>query len=384
MIENRHTNLSDINVCTIGNNNDYILVSHWSDIYEQSVIQFINLTNKKIDHEWIPDLTQIYSSLDSLSKQVLIKYGRLNILNNGFDKSRVRLIHPLLIDDFSIVFTFMHGPLVCIDSLSNLTWVVNGDFHHSIEVDAEGNYWVPGVQYAGVFYEQFNIRDDIICKISPDGELLFSKSILDIFIENNLRAYEFGDYVIVEDLTHVNDIQPALTSTNYWNKGDLFISYRQGSTVFLYRPSTNEVLWMQRGPWLYQHDVDILDSCRISVFGNDAFYSSRGQAGEDGFYKWHLSENNEVYVYDFDQDSITTPYSNMFRDLKIRTAKEGRSEISPDGCIFVEETMLGRYLYFDKDSLHWQFGFKAPENHLLLPSWSRKIKLTENKTFIEE
>ena len=29
--------------------------------------------------------------------------------------------------------------------------------------------------------------------------------------------------------------------------------------VFLYRPSTNEIIWKGTGPFFHQHDVDILD-----------------------------------------------------------------------------------------------------------------------------
>jgi hypothetical protein len=204
-----------------------------------------------------------------------------------------------------------------------------------------------------------------------------------MFVENDLQAYEFGDYVLVKDLTHVNDIQPVLEDTEYWEKGDLFISMRQGSTVFLYRPSTNEIVWKKRGPWLYQHDVDILDSSRISVFGNDVFYVhwSRSMPGEH--YSWFLSDHNDVYVYDFSSDQLSMPYTEMFKALNIATETQGRSEIFEDGSIYVEETDLGRYLYFFADSLHWQFGFKTPGKMLLMPSWSRLLVQESDQRFKE-
>ena len=36
--------------------------------------------------------------------------------------------------------------------------------------------------------------------------------------------------------------------------------------IILYRPTTNKVLWYQQGPWIYQHDVDILGNNEISIF----------------------------------------------------------------------------------------------------------------------
>ena len=36
------------------------------------------------------------------------------------------------------------------------------------------------------------------------------------------------------------------------------MSLRNISMVFLYRPSNNKVLWYRQGPWVFQHDVDVI------------------------------------------------------------------------------------------------------------------------------
>ena len=61
-----------------------------------------------------------------------------------------------------------------------------------------------------------------------------------------------------------------------WKKGDLFLSLRNVSAVLLYRPSTDQIVWMKRGPWIGQHDVDILDDHRIGIYDNAA--ENRGEA----------------------------------------------------------------------------------------------------------
>jgi hypothetical protein len=80
-----------------------------------------------------------------------------------------------------------------------------------------------------------------------------------------------------DDPTHLNDIQPVLADGPYWKKGDLFVSLRNISSIMLYRPSTDQIVWMKRGPWLSQHDVDILDDHRISVYDNNV--QDRGAGG---------------------------------------------------------------------------------------------------------
>ncbi|WP_369817405.1 MULTISPECIES: arylsulfotransferase family protein [Actibacterium] len=61
-----------------------------------------------------------------------------------------------------------------------------------------------------------------------------------------------------------------------WQQGDLFVSMRHISTVMLYRPSTNRVLWLREGPWSSQHDVDIVDDHTIAAFNNNVFDKGSG------------------------------------------------------------------------------------------------------------
>ena len=72
------------------------------------------------------------------------------------------------------------------------------------------------------------------------------------------------------DPIHLNDIQPVNFDGEFWKKGDVFLSLRHQSMVLLYRPSTNEIIWKGTGPFFHQHDVDILDNHRISIFNNNS------------------------------------------------------------------------------------------------------------------
>ena len=67
------------------------------------------------------------------------------------------------------------------------------------------------------------------------------------------------------DPIHLNDIQPVDFDGDYWKKGDVFLSIRNQSMIMLYRPSTNQIIWIGNGPYLHQHDVDIIDDHRIAI-----------------------------------------------------------------------------------------------------------------------
>ena len=124
-------------------------------------------------------------------------------------------------------------------------------------------------------------------------------------VENGYQGLLFGtDLYERDDLVHINDVQTALYSTEYWEIGDLLISLRNRSAVFLYRPSTNKVLWLQVGPWLHQHDSDFIGQSKISIFGNDV--ARREKDRQEPF----LNGQNDIYVYDFENGSIITPYTS--------------------------------------------------------------------------
>src|SRR5690606_40126395 len=77
----------------------------------------------------------------------------------------------------------------------------------------------------------------------------------------------------------------------------LFLSFRHMSMIMLYRPATDEIVWKKQGPWLAQHDVDILDATRIGVFNNNAYdrgtdarihgtRSEERRVGKEGRWRW--------------------------------------------------------------------------------------------------
>ena len=97
------------------------------------------------------------------------------------------MYHPLLMSNGDLI-THSLSPLIKIDICSNLKWVVDNAYHHSNEMDHEGNIWVPawalpektkGVNldfnnFSGNFDAFFH--DDEIHKISIDGKILFRRA----------------------------------------------------------------------------------------------------------------------------------------------------------------------------------------------------------------
>ena len=149
----------------------------------------------------------------------------------------------------------------------------------------------------------------------------------------------------------------------FWKKGDLFLSLRNLSMIMLYRPSTNKVLWYQQGPWIYQHDVNIISENDISIFNNNL-----------NLEKNKVKNNNETLIYNFLNNKTSNPYKKAYEINKIATPEAGLSVILKNGDIFVEETLNGRLLRMDKNGkIIWQYINRLKNNKLYILSWSRYL-----------
>jgi hypothetical protein len=352
----------------------YLLLSRYDNDLVEGVVELIDLRNFEVLHIWNPDIDAFNDSVEQVDE---FKY-----LYRDTNNQRNRLMHPKLTSDGGLLYQD-YGPVRKIDSCSNLVFQNAHDkFHHSIETDIDGNLWVPShiypqslpiEQVGRIIVENGGFWDDAIVKLSPDGEILFEKSVSQIFIDNGLesRLFSVGDKNYFNpDPVHLNDIQPVNFDGEFWKKGDVFLSLRHQSMVLLYRPSSNEIIWKGTGPFFHQHDVDILDNHRISIFNNNSKDFVEGDI---------VDGHNEVIIYDFK----TNEYSSYFKDSlvnnDVRTITEGRSQILSNGDLYIEESNYGRTLFFNKDgSLRWTHVNRAGDGNVYLVSWSRILYTQED------
>ncbi|WP_088340971.1 arylsulfotransferase family protein [Robiginitalea sediminis] len=302
--------------------------------------------------------------------------------------SDLYFMHALMLADSSLVFNSQLTSLLArIDKDSKVVWVKNDrNYHHTSEADAEGNIWVCSRPHLANAYDfippssqaEKSLMDDSITKIDPQtGDILFDKPVIQILVENG-----YGDLVIqkgqlISDPIHLNDIQPALTDSPYWQKGDLLVSCRNINTVFLYRPGTDAIVWLKQGPWMNQHDADFVDSTRVSIFGNDIIREESAldpKVVRKGLFFPPKKEHNSVYVYDFATGDVTTPYETPLREENISTITSGRSEILANGDIFIEDTNNGRIIFADSTSKKMEFTKRIDPEHISSLFWSRLIK----------
>lgn len=347
----------------------YLLLSKFDGNLEKGIIELIDLRNFKVLHTWSPNINKFNRKVKNIDE-----FEYLNRDNNNF---RQILYHPKLINDGGLLFN--SSPLRKIDRCSNLIFQNDHDiFHHSIETDIEGNIWVPSRMYPQSLPSKKVGRkidgfiDDAIVKLNPNGEILFEKSVSEIFIENGLEYLLFstGGYKFKDDPIHLNDIQPVNYKSDYWKKGDVFLSLRNQSMVLLYRPSTNKIIWKGTGPFFYQHDIDILDNNKISIFNNNTKNFIDGD---------FVDGNNEMIIYDFKKDSYSKYLADSLVKNDVRTITNGRGTILSNGELFIEETNYGRILFIESNgNLRWTYVNRADNDKNYIIGWSRILFKTED------
>ena len=358
----------------------YLLLSRADGDIGQGIVELIDLRTFEVKHTWRPDLQGF---VDAWNKQAAELHEAPQFIE-PFELA----YHPMMVSD-GLIFNAFYSTMKKVDACSQPVWQITPSptesFHHSLELDIDGNIWslgenpnrLPPPAIDGTPNTPY--RDSSIVKLNSDGQVLFVKSISDILSENGLGFLMWGNHATAysRDWIHANEAQPALSDTEYWKKGDVLISMRSPSLVLLYRPSSNELIWHTLGYMTAQHDPDFIDDSRISIFDNNSpfFFEPKPPVNKAVIDETIWSDgHNQVVIYDFSTQKYSTYLDEGLRMHRVKTEREGRSDILPNGDLFVEETEHGRTLYFNADgSLRWSHVNRATDGNVYIVAWSRML-----------
>ena len=298
---------------------------------QYSEVEIIDLDRRKSVHVWKP-----------------VSRVRFHVLPDG----------SLLAGDQTRMFRM--------DACRNVVWEqrfkrLRGPF----ERDADGNFWTPWfVIPHRVPHMKPEFLEDGLSRFSPAGEVLSQISLSGALMRAGHLHLLYGMAARSHgDPFHMNDVEPVLQDGPFWRRGDLFVSLRNSSVVLLYRPATDEVLWLQAGPWLHQHDVDILNDSEISVYSNNTVF-------DEG--RWMVMGANEVYVHDFETGETRSPWREAMRQHDVRTETRGNAAVFGDGSVMLEESNYGRILMLSPDGERvWSYVNRASDGRVYKIASSR-------------
>jgi hypothetical protein len=355
--------------------NELLLLSRYDGDLKRSVIELIDLKNFSIIHSWTPNVNTILKLTENKKE-----FEKFKIEKNS---KSFRLFNPLLTDNGNIIFQGF-SPLVKIDFCSNILWINDEDiFHHSIEKDYDGNFWIPTQNYPSSIAKYIDgidinsFTDDGITKISKENKILYNKSVTEILFEHNLENMIIGKLnTFSNDPIHLNDIEPVLKDGPFWKKGDVFLSLRHQSIIILFRPNTNKIIRIISGPFFQQHDVDILSEEEISIFNNNTIWTPKGEV---------IKKNSEIIIYNFKTNQFTKKFNDQLIRLSFKSETEGLHHILNDSSLFLEEQNYGRILLLNnKGDLEWEYINRAKNGKVYILNWSSIIDDYEFINYIKK
>jgi Arylsulfotransferase (ASST) len=240
------------------------------------------------------------------------------------------------------------GGLVRLDRDSRVKWRLARNTHHDMAVLPDGTILVLAHEYRedGVpecvrqlgppYYE------DVVLTVSPDGEVRGETSVLRALCRSAYKGLfsvigtESGGWqgrIDSTDLLHLNNIDVVTpeqaASLPMARAGDLLLSFRNLNAVGFLDPRTADFRWMLTGPFVRQHDPDLLPDGDLLVFDNRG-----GARGAD---------HAQVLEIDPRTQSIAWRYAGDDR-VPLSSEKMGNQQVLPNGNVLVTESWGGRIL----------------------------------------
>jgi hypothetical protein len=297
---------------------------------------------------------------------------------DSWTPKRFQAMHPIALDNGDIIFKGFRTALARITPCGEPVWVQDKYiFHHTIERGPDGHFWTSSyVEPQRVEGLHYRFLDPGIVQFTEDGEILYDESLTEVMLRQGLGYQILADQDFYHDPLHLNDVQPVFEDGPFWKRGDVFLSLRHTSTIMLYRPSTDSVIWWKQGPWAAQHDVDIIDQSTIGIYNNNTY-----DYGSGGFVDGHTHIN----YYDFKTDSVTSPFKEALAEQEVKNEAAGLFTLIPDGHYYVDESESGRTLIFTPDGELAVEHINRAENGLIYHlGWSRYMSRMEGDNFLSK
>lgn len=348
-----------------------------------NLLMAISRTNKD-DKNMIVELVDL-STYKTIKKYD--PYEEIKKITNQFKKHKnnyvlkeVSVIRSPYIDvNLNMYFLSNSEIFFKVDKNSKLLWFNDEfDYHHTFDYDNVNNIiYAIGCdkktpEYQEIYYYDGYCNDSIVLIDSETGKTIKSFSITNLFINQNLHNYLFigRKDIPAEDPLHINDVQIVRKNGPFFKNGDVFLSLGHLNMVILVDKDFKNIKWKYSDGLFHQHDIDIINENQIAIFNNNRVYTNKDQ----------VFKHNEIVIYDFQKNYLSSPYREIMKSLNIETISQGLQELTDFGII-IEEQNYGRILMIDdKKELVFEYINKSSTGEEFQVHWSSIIK-DKNKIF---
>ncbi|WP_162912966.1 arylsulfotransferase family protein [Rhodospirillaceae bacterium SYSU D60014] len=268
--------------------------------------------------------------------------------------------------------------LVKMDKDSQVVWKYLARAHHDLDVAEDGTIYL--LTHETRFDEIETAKhmapprvDDYVVLLSPDGEELKKVSVLDALVKSpygrlliRVPWYATGESR-TGDFTHANAVDligaEAAANMPFATQGQVLLSLRELDMIVLLDLDREEIVWALRGPWLGQHDPDVLPNGNILLFDN---------AG-------HYDDGGESRVIEFDPETlqITWSYAGDAQHPFESIVRSGQDRL-PNGNTLITESDGGRIFEVTPDgTIVWEYvnPVRGGTSDELIPVLSRATRI---------
>lgn len=242
--------------------------------------------------------------------------------------------------------------LVKFDRDNNVLWKYLAHVHHDLTVAPDGRVFVLTQEIGNDDLPQYaHLKapriDDYIAVLSPDGRELKKVRLIDSLLRSPYaRLLDTVPWYVQKgsgDYLHTNSVEildgrhaaklPEATA------GRLLLSFREIGTIAIFDPVTEEIVWAMRGPWLRQHDPDLLANGNILLFDN------QGHVGPGGITRViEVDPRSQEIVWTY-AGTPEEPFESEVRSSQARLPNGNTLITESDGGRIFEVTKRGEIVW---------------------------------------
>lgn len=266
--------------------------------------------------------------------------------------------------------------MVKLDRNSEVIWRYAGHTHHDVDVGPDGRIYV--LTHEFTTDELVNLDrlapprlDDFLVILSPDGEELKKIRLIDLVADSPYRQvlYTVSSYALADPL-HANDVD-VITGEQaavfrFGEAGQVMMSFRELGAVAVVDVEEERLVWLTRGPWIGQHDPDILPNGNILLFDNYGNY--RHPEGVSRVIEFDPATMEIVWQYSGDE---ADPLDSLIRADQQRLPNGNTLITESNGGRIVEVTPDGRIVWEFLNPERYEDDPDGPR--IAIVAWSNRI-----------
>jgi hypothetical protein len=240
--------------------------------------------------------------------------------------------------------------LVKLDRNSEVVWRYLANVHHDVDIGPDGRIYaltheLVDQALAGFDHLAPPRLDDFLVVLSPDGEELRKIPLLPAVAASDYPhlLHTVSSYAVADPL-HTNTVE-LITAQNaahfaFGQAGQVILSFRELGAIGVLDLATEELVWATRGPWIGQHDPDLLPDGRILLFDNYGHFEK--PEGRSRVIEFDPATMQIVWQY---AGSAEAPSDSAIRGSQQRLANGNTLIVESNGGRIVEVTREGEIVW---------------------------------------